>query len=435
MSNLNLTLRPLVLLPLVAAMLTACGGGSSSSSSGSSDGGSSTNFNTKFTSSLVITDASGYKTTVRDQSDQSSINDDTFAYTTLSELASNTRTLKFALEGFSSVREPTLTIDFDINTQKILSISYDEDKNSNRAIVYGCSSIANSLCNKATLNYNRDTGTGTVNFSNQLLSSYYNQIVKLNGQLIGKLAKAPVDIFDISKTSLTNISVNGTPVTANSASIIASNSNTNAFHSLISLSNGDLLEIISNNGLFITEINYTNDEGTTYFENLNNAIITSNSNNIVTINLNNISYNNIYLSGNITLQKPKSSLKIDGAIPDFIDNASPILSSYLVGVNNFTLYNISTRPDNIDSNTQTDLFVVANGNTVYAATIDLSDATNNTDSEYACDPSGSQICKGITVSSNGNQLNFNNTVLYRQNGSSMTKSTITVSGSFNTQGR
>jgi len=416
-------------------MLTACGGGGSSSgSNSSSDGGSSTNFNTQFTSSLVITDASGYKTTVRDQADQGSITDDNFAYTTISELASNTRAVSFALQGSNSLRAPTIRVYFDINTQKVLSIGYDEDENSGSSMFYLCSPTT-VLCNQTTLSYNKNTGASTVNFSNQALSSSTGKTVKLNGQLAGKLANAPVDVADIAKTSVTNISVNGSPVVANSASIIASNSNTRSFRSMISLSNGDSLELISNNGLLITAVNYFSDQGTVYFSNLNNAAITANSNDSVTINLNNISQNNIFLTGNITLQKPKSTLKVDGATPEAYNNILPIISNSLIGVNNFTLYNTSSIPDNANPQTQTDLSVVANGNTIYAVNIDFIDAANGTGSEYSCDPSVSQTCKGATVSSNGNQINFNNTVLYRQSGSSMTKSSITVTGSFNTQGR
>ena len=289
------------------------------------------------------------------------------------------------------------------------------------------------LCNNSQLAYDKNTGTSTIKFTNQKLLSTSGSSVKLNGQLTGKIATKPVDVTDLNKTSLTSISVNNMPTAVNSATTYETNA-TGFFNNIISLTNGASLQIVGT-GYDIEAINYSKDDQFITFQNISNAVVTTNSNSEISINLNNIYQDNVALSGNITTKKPVSSLKIDGSTPEAYGNVAPGISHQVTAVNSFKIYDINLYILDPDQYTETDFSVVVNGNSAYGATVNFIDGLNGTESEYACDPSGSQICKGITISSNGNQLNFNNTVLYRQNGSSMTKSTITVSGSFNTQGR
>ena len=471
MSNLNITLRPLILLPLVTAMLTACGGGSSSSSStgstsggtttggttggtttGGTAGGATTNDQNSFTSTLTLQPSNGAQRTINSRSAGSSGSIQDMAYSTASLVgSSNTVELHFYFNSLNNYAPESLTVSIDPLSNKILSIKYENDSQFTEGS-FDCGKYETVDCLQSTVDYNPATGQSMLTMNNQKIyangkADIYATAYNLNGKLVGKLAKAPLKINDINQTSSGTIVLNNQPI--NILSGVVNDLNYKGytkgyFEASVNLGNNKTLFFAGKSDSFtgenqLSRATLIDGDRSTYISLTNANYDISSINDQISIQLKNASETTssgvINLSGNIILKKPTSSIKINDQAVDqyFLSTNTTMLNHFLV--NNFTLesYPSDRYTDPDLTILEDDFTVIRNGSKVIYGlyevnTYDVVGLANTT--EYSCG-STNQLCEGITFSNNGNQINYSNTKFYADQGTN----SVVISGSFNTQGR
>lgn len=410
---------------LAASMMTACGGSDGGSSAPSSGGSINTpnpnRFNTSFSSTLTL-ETFGSPSRVANRS--TTMNDENAAFSVIKNADSTTDVFSFNLNvpATSRASARNITVSYDTVTQQPFAVSFYDDTSDT---VYGCGTGDQRRCSDIQVrSYNKNTGQVSINFNNAALDGpiyeeteqgAFSEVARLNGNLTGSMVATPLQVQQLTKTSTDSLTVNGRTVRAQAIRV---DQNADSAFSEITLENGDSLTVLvdqDSNGVELATTSLLSSSG--FFFGERNVQITQNTANRLAIRFNNVVLNPLFsssntnatVSGQYTVNKPQANnVRLNGALLE-ATNSQPALvehSEIIINQLQLKLFRL-THPT---TGAETDVTVALEGNQVYFVDLRQTDANDFASAPRSCGVNFSP-CTGITVSSNLDTVQFNETTL------------------------